>query len=134
MQILSNENFANALSIAVVFAEQTLAKTGFAACYLLSGDARQAKRILCALEDESPLGRLRRAAVEALEREAYITLKPGLVDETAAPSGYEPCHAANPIWRSLPPPIPSERNCTGANLSLEYATKRYRPLPSVWKG
>lgn len=81
LQILSNGNFASALSNAVVFAEQTLVKTGFEACYLLSGDARQAKRTLCALEEESPLGRLRRAAVEVLEREAYITLKPGLVDE-----------------------------------------------------
>lgn len=130
-----------------VFAEQTLAKTGFEVCYLLPGDVRQAKRVLCALEDESPLGRLfdidvlsgdgqkmsreelgfpprkcflcgqpafvcarsrahsvadmmeeinrriaplyreqtlcrlSRAAVEALEREARTTPKPGLVDE-----------------------------------------------------
>lgn len=130
-----------------VFAEQVLARTGFEACYLLPGDARQAKRILCALEDEPPLGRLfdmdvlnrdgqklsreelgfaprrcllcgqpafvcarsrahtvanmmeeihrriapfyreqtlhrlSRAAVEALEREARTTPKPGLVDE-----------------------------------------------------
>lgn len=131
----------------VIFAEQTLAKTGFEACYLLPGDALQAKRILCALEDDTPLGRLfdidvlnsdgqkisreelgfplrrcflcgqpafvcarsrahtvadmmgeierriapfyreqtlrrlSRAAVEALEREARTTPKPGLVDE-----------------------------------------------------
>lgn len=31
----------------------------------------------------------------------------------------------NAIWRPLPSPIHSGRNCTSANLALEYATKRF---------
>lgn len=41
-----------------VLAEQVLEKTGFEACYLLSDEAERVKRVLCSVEDDTPLGRL----------------------------------------------------------------------------
>lgn len=41
-----------------VLAEQVLEKTGFEAYYLLPDEAEHVKRVLCSVEDDTPLGRL----------------------------------------------------------------------------